>query len=146
MPERTRPLPFPHAVTSAAVAALLLWGTVPAGAAEAPSPAPKKPLAAAAPAPKGSGAALRVYVDPKTGQLLPAPPEGESTASVSAQEAVEPVAEERLPNGGIKARVPRRLMHFATATVAPDGSVAATCAPGHDHGGKAAPEGAAREK
>lgn len=144
MPERTRPRPFTLAAAAAAVVALLLGGTVPALAAEAPSPAPKKPSAAAAP--KGSGAALRVYVDPKTGQLLPAPPEGESTGSLSAQEAVEPVAEERLPNGVIKARVPRRLMHFATATVAPDGSVTATCAPGHDHGGKAAPEGAAREK
>ena len=142
MPETRRPRPFPNAAAATALAGLLLAGTVPALAAEAPAAAPKKPAAAQ----RGSGAALKAYVDPRTGQLLTAPPEGEAAAPMTVQEAIEPVVEERLPNGAVKARVPRRLMHFMTASVAPDGGVATACAPGHAHGETAPRKETAREK
>lgn len=116
---RTSP---PHLVL--AFAALL---ALPAAAADPKAPASPQKGDAAAPA-------MKAYVDPATGALLPAPPPAAKGALAAVPDQPLPalkVQVVRAKAGGKMVKLDDRFMMEMTATVAPDGKVSHSCEAEH---------------
>lgn len=114
----------PRARAATVLAAMLLGLGLPAAVAALRNPAP--PAAAERTAPWT--AALRVAIDPDTGQLVPAP-----AASVAEKAAAllnrsdEGLREVRHPDGRVSVNLEGRFMSASLARVGDDGAVETTC-------------------
>lgn len=92
--------------------------------------AKEKPAGKTPPPPAES--AMKVHVDPATGQLVPQPAPGTKAALAPAPAAELPplkVEAVKAKAGGRMVRLDDRFMMEMTATVAPDGTVAHACVP-----------------
>ena len=105
-----------------ALAALL---ALPLAAAETKEKASTPPAAPAA------GAAMKIYVDPATGQIVPMPvtaePKARAAATPQAPLPALKVEKGTTKAGGRRVRLDDRFMMEMTATVTPDGKVSYSC-------------------
>ena len=104
------------------------------------------PLAAAekkTEAPAAPGAAMKIHVDPATGQVVERPATGTREALAPARaDALPPLKIEngKTKAGGKRVRLDDRFMMQMTAAAGPDGKVSQSCVPEHEKGATAAPE------
>ncbi len=115
---------LPH--LALALAALV---SLPLAAAEATEKATPKPDAPAA------GSAMKIHVDPATGQIVPKPVVPEAKALAAAPPESLPVLKVeagRTKAGGKRVRLDGRFMMEMVATVQPDGSVTHSCDAKHE--------------
>lgn len=104
-----------------ALASLL---ALPLAAGETKEKAPAKPSAPAA------GAAMKIHVDPATGQVVANPSPGEKKALAAAPAAeLAPLQVEKVTTkaGGKKVNLQGRFVMEMTESVRPDGTVATSC-------------------
>lgn len=105
----TSRLALPIALGSLVVVA---WAIPPAGAADATPPS------------SGASAAMRAYVDPRTGELTTPPASAEQVEAPSARAATAgDLVEEAAPGGGTMVRLPGRFASPLVVTVEPGGGV-----------------------
>jgi hypothetical protein len=105
----TSRLALPIAIGSLVVAG---WAIPPAGAADATD------------TPSGASAAMRAYVDPRTGELTTPPASAEQVEASSARAAAAgDLVEEAAPGGGTMVRLPGRFASPLVVTVEPGGGV-----------------------
>lgn len=125
-------LKLPH--FAIALAALIAF---PLAAGETKGKAPEKPAALAA------ESAMKIFVDPATGQVVSPKSDPGSARGVSAAAAAEnaqPLRVEQVTTkaGGKKVNLQGRFMMEMAATAGPDGKVAHTCDSTHEADPKAA--------
>lgn len=123
---------FPH--LAIALAALIAF---PLAAGESKGKAAEKP------APPAAESAVKIHVDPATGQIVSPksdPDAAKAPVAATAAERLTPLRVEKVTTkaGGKKVNLQGRYMMEMTASVAPDGKVAARCDTPHEPGPAAA--------